>query len=288
LYENTNETIFEAQRPIVLNGIEDFATRDDLQDRALTLTLPAIADDKRRAEADVWAEFDRAHPRLLGAVLDALVVSLRDGDVRLDQLPRMADFARRAYAAAPALGWTGAEFLKAYTENRKQGAEASIEASAAVMAVVALVTVAEKGEITITAGDLLLAINKKVEEKQRHDGWPKNPRAMAGLLTRYAPALRRNGIDVEQLERTGRSRPWRLAVSSGAGPSQPSSPSPADSDRGDDRDTEDRHEPSLDRHTPSPDPASPEPECDGRDGNDGVGGLSSACPTCGEVAWLPP
>ena len=42
LYENGEETIFEAQRPVILNGIGDIATRSDLLDRALVLELPPI------------------------------------------------------------------------------------------------------------------------------------------------------------------------------------------------------------------------------------------------------
>jgi hypothetical protein len=48
LYENTEEVLIEAKRPVILNGIEELTTRGDLLDRSLVLTLPAIPDDKRR------------------------------------------------------------------------------------------------------------------------------------------------------------------------------------------------------------------------------------------------
>ena len=39
-YENNEETVFHAKRPIILNGIEDIGTRSDLLDRSLVIELP--------------------------------------------------------------------------------------------------------------------------------------------------------------------------------------------------------------------------------------------------------
>ena len=119
LYSDSEEIIFEAQRPVILNGIEELATRSDLADRCLALLLPTIQEERRRPEAEFWRAFEAARPRILGAFLDALSQSLRaERSVQLDRIPRMADFALRASAAAPALGWTAAKFLEAYEGNR--------------------------------------------------------------------------------------------------------------------------------------------------------------------------
>jgi hypothetical protein len=45
--------LFEASRPILLNGIEDGISRPDLGDRAIFLTLAPIAEMERRPEADL-------------------------------------------------------------------------------------------------------------------------------------------------------------------------------------------------------------------------------------------
>ena len=50
LYTDADEVLFQAARPILLNGIEDVIGRSDLADRALFLTLPPIA-DRRGGEA---------------------------------------------------------------------------------------------------------------------------------------------------------------------------------------------------------------------------------------------
>ena len=44
LYTNREEEIFYAQRPDALNGISQFASRGDLVDRAIVVTMPSIPD----------------------------------------------------------------------------------------------------------------------------------------------------------------------------------------------------------------------------------------------------
>ena len=51
LYTDQDEVLFDAARPVILNGIEDIVTRPDLADRALFLTLEPIPEERRRPEA---------------------------------------------------------------------------------------------------------------------------------------------------------------------------------------------------------------------------------------------
>ena len=60
LYSDDEEIIFSAKRPIILNGINDVATRGDLQERSLLVSLPSIPEDERREENSFWAEFEAA------------------------------------------------------------------------------------------------------------------------------------------------------------------------------------------------------------------------------------
>ena len=57
LYSDEDETIFEAKRPIILNGIGIIASRPDLLDRSIVLTLPQISEENRRDERQFWEEF---------------------------------------------------------------------------------------------------------------------------------------------------------------------------------------------------------------------------------------
>ncbi|HVC96952.1 MAG TPA: ATP-binding protein [Pirellulales bacterium] len=102
--ENDDETVFDAQRPVLITGIEDLATRGDLLDRALVVHLPSISADCRQTEAEFWREFEACRPVLLGALLDAVATALqRLPGIRPPCLPRLADFAQWAAAAEPTL-----------------------------------------------------------------------------------------------------------------------------------------------------------------------------------------
>src|SRR6266436_5358975 len=108
LYTDQDEVLFDAARPVILNGIEEIVTRPDLADRAVFLTLQPIPEEHRRPEQELWAAFDAARPRVLGVLLDAVVVGLkRLPATRLEKLPRMADFALWATACETALWPTG-------------------------------------------------------------------------------------------------------------------------------------------------------------------------------------
>ena len=77
LYTDQDEVLFDAQRPVILNGIEDIVVRPDLADRAIFLTLEPIPEERRRTESDLWAEFEVEYPRILGVLLDAVAEGLK-------------------------------------------------------------------------------------------------------------------------------------------------------------------------------------------------------------------
>ena len=194
LYSDGDEIIFDAERPVILTGIEECVVRADLLDRALLVTLPVIPDSRRRSEGEFWAEFDGAAPALLGGLLDVVATALRRApDVQLAKLPRMADFALWTTAAAPALGWTEDIFLNLYAHNRQAAHEVALEASLVAPLVREL---AESGTWEGTAGALLEKLTTMASDLTRKaKAWPKNGRALAGILRRLAPSLRK--VDVE-------------------------------------------------------------------------------------------
>jgi hypothetical protein len=130
LYSDADETIFAAQRSIILNGIQEVATRGDLLDRAITLYLPVIPEDQRKDEKVFWEEFEQARPQIFGALLDIVSTTLqRLPTTTLSRKPRMADFALWACAAAEACGWTAKDFLDAYQGVRDAVHDLTLEAS---------------------------------------------------------------------------------------------------------------------------------------------------------------
>jgi hypothetical protein len=196
LYTDDAEALFDFQKPVLVTGIEELAVRGDLLDRSLLVYLPPVGEEDRRAEEELWAAYDRARPRLLGALLDASAVALRRlPEVRLDRLPRMADFTRWAVAAAPGLGIDPDDFLAAYRDNRQGANELALEASPVAREVRALVE--DDGAWSGTATELLAALNRRVAAEARPArGWPGTPRALSNALRRVQPNLRQVGVVV--------------------------------------------------------------------------------------------
>ncbi len=129
LFTDSEEILLDVQRPVILTGIDSLTTRPDLTDRALSISLPHLPEERRRREDEFWREFYAVRPRVLGALLTALAGALRNIDhVRLERPPRMADFAAWAVAAEPALAWAPGTFLAAYGRNRQDAFAGNLEA----------------------------------------------------------------------------------------------------------------------------------------------------------------
>lgn len=203
LYADDEETLFDAMRPIALNGIVDVVARPDLADRALPTLLERIPEEARRDERTLWNDFEQARPLILGALLDAVATGLRNlSTTRLDKLPRMADAALWIAAAEPALGWEPGAFMAAYTESRALTANIALDDSPLARAVI--VFMEERGAWRGSASALLAALNEKRDERERKaDGWPKRPNGLAGMLRRIAPNLRTVEIEAWFTERKG-------------------------------------------------------------------------------------
>ncbi|MGA7451637.1 MAG: hypothetical protein WBW73_10290 [Rhodoplanes sp.] len=196
LFTDQDEVLFAAARPVILNGIEDVITRPDLADRALFLTMPSISGALRRPEKELWREFELARPSLLGALLDAVSHGLRTlPHVRLDWLPRMADFAIWATACETAL-WPSGAFARAYEANQRAAVEGIIDADPVAARVREIM--AERGTWTGCATELLRAGADVADNgvSWGNSGWPKNPRALAGRLRRVRTPLRTLGIEI--------------------------------------------------------------------------------------------
>jgi hypothetical protein len=187
LYTDQDEVLFDAARPVILNGIEEIITRPDLADRALFLALPSISDAQRRPEKELWREFEFARPCLLGALLDAASHGLRTlPRVRIDRLQRMADFAVWATACETAL-WPAGAFARAYTANRRAAIEDAIDADAVAAYVREIM--AERSSWTGRAADLLrVGVNRSSDGTSRdRTAWPKK-----SPCARRPPAPRAN------------------------------------------------------------------------------------------------
>ena len=231
LFSDDDETVLDAIRPVIVNGIDDLANRPDLAERCLVLTLQPIPRSKRRDEAAFWTAFEPAAPRILGVLLDGVASALRRLPVvELAELPRMADFAKWIAAAEPGLGLSTGTLLGAYQRNRARVVDVALDASPVATAVRALLDQpTQHGHWKGTPDECHSAVDRLTSDATRRSpGWPKNARALSSALRRSATFLRSVGIalDLDGTEGRGDAKHRVYRLSKGApGETAPTVPS---------------------------------------------------------------
>lgn len=219
LFSDDDETLLDALRPVVLNGITDFVDKQDLVSRALQVRLPSIPKAERKSEAAIWRRFDAAQPGILGVLLDVTVEGLgRLPNTQLETLPRLADFALWATACEDALAWKSGDFMRAYDAAQDDLIKDALEAEPVAVAMMKLPTHGDglTSEWTLTASELLDLLNEVEGHKDKRPpkGWPGAAHVLSGTLKRVAPALLEQGLEVTQARDTDakRTKKWRVQI----------------------------------------------------------------------------
>ncbi len=188
LYTNDEEQIFKVKRPIILNGIDDIATRGDLLDRSIVLNLPAINSSNRKDERKLWAEFNQAQPEIFGCLIEAMAYGMRE-TAKIDKLPRMADFAEWITRCEGYFGWKEGTLLADYNENMGKAVETGLDSDILASAIRKILS--ENNHYQNTATALVQKIRSVSDTDERY---LPTTRTLKSRLTRLAPALREIGI----------------------------------------------------------------------------------------------
>jgi hypothetical protein len=209
LYTNAEETLIEVQRPVILNGIDDLATRPDLAERSIILELPPIQHRTTEQELDVGFQDDAK--AIFAALLDGLQLALRDSNrINIGPLPRMADFAKWAGAGVLALGFTSKEFIDAYRASQAGAIESGLDSSSVGQAVRRFMEF--RSTWSGSASELLRELTQGTDINSR--SWPRSPKGLLNALRRLGPSLRHAGIRWEQ-SRSAMSRDITLCKDAG-------------------------------------------------------------------------
>src|SRR4028118_173605 len=182
LYTDNQSVVRQYKRAMLVNGINNPTERGDFMDRALPVEYERIPKSERRAESDLWAQFEQDHPELLGAVLDALSGAIRLR-VPLAEPPRLADWAEYAAAVYEYMderghaGWGRDQFAKDWNAVEEKQHEAALEGAPVVQAIRKLMedgndhadTAAKLHEELTTVADGM-GLNP-----DRNRLWPKTP-----------------------------------------------------------------------------------------------------------------
>jgi len=121
LYSNKEQSAIQTHNPIIINGIGDIISRDDIYDRSLVLHLKKISEMGINpvSEKILTEEFTNDLPRIMGGVfnsLKAILFEYRDFEPP-EKLNRMADFHILGCVTEKALEWKQGTFSKIYNAN---------------------------------------------------------------------------------------------------------------------------------------------------------------------------
>lgn len=193
LYTDDEETVFNIMRPIILNGIDDIGTRQDLLDRSIVINLPSIDENQRIEEKMFWKQYYDKQPYILGALCTIVSSIINElPNVELKSKPRMVDFAMWITAAEKALNWEEGSFIEIYLANRDKAIEQGIDADPFASAILELLK--RQNKWVGNASQLLAETTRFTDERTiKSKAWPI-ARSVRNRLRRINPALKKKGI----------------------------------------------------------------------------------------------
>lgn len=200
LYTDDEDVIYSFQRCIGLNGINVVATKPDLLDRSILLRLERIPKKDRKTEAQLWQAFDKVKGEILSGIFTTLSSAMAIyPSIKLDELPRMADFTVWGCAIAEALECGKDAFLDAYNTNIQAQNREAIEGSP--VGELILKFMEDKSDWEGRASELLtllegLAGANKVNIKAK--SFPKAAHVLTKRLNEIKTNLIDEGITYEQ------------------------------------------------------------------------------------------
>ena len=192
LYSDADDFNFTFQCCVVLTSINLVAEQPDLLDRALLFRMPIISPDTRQCESIYWQEFQKTRPLLLGWIFDILAKAMEIlPTVKVENLPRLADFYRWGIAISGALGESDSAFLTAFGQNRQKINEALLDANSLASTLVDFMSSQAKWEGTAT--ELLNELIKLSGAKTL----PKAANQLSRQLKEIETTLGKSGIGLQ-------------------------------------------------------------------------------------------
>lgn len=197
LYTNDDEAIFNTMRPIIINGIDQVAQRHDLIDRSIICKLDPIPSGMRRTEKEIMQTFQKIQPSIFGVICDALSTILaEEKNIKINELPRMADFIHWVIASESALPWDSGRFYKAFQEHKDEEIHDAVESDLVAHAI--FLFIKEHKEWTGTPTLLLNKLTHHVPATTANSkSWPKIANTLSKRISRAQTYLRKSGIQIE-------------------------------------------------------------------------------------------
>lgn len=189
LFTDDDDYIYSFRRCCGLNGINLLITKPDLLDRTMLLQLDRIPPENRKEESQLWHDFEEAKPGILGGMFDVLAKALSIYPrVKLECLPRMADFATWGYAIAEGLKTgNGEKFLTAYKANVRRQNQEVLQNNSLCLAIKLLMKDKEEWEGTVKKA--FTTLYEIAEPSKTDHSFPADPKNLRKHLERIQTTL---------------------------------------------------------------------------------------------------
>lgn len=187
-----------------LSGITTITERADLLDRCVYLSSQRIPDKERKTEREVMDEFKADLPYLLYRALKILTKAIPIYEsLKLQELPRMADFAKWGYAIAEVMKYGGNNFLEAYKRNQEEILEEMVEEDSVLNVLVEWI--GKNQSFDGTMSELHVVLTKHAEKMgiNTHNGWIKGLSALSRKILRSQSVLSLFGIYIDRGKSNG-------------------------------------------------------------------------------------
>ena len=209
LFTDRDMTVFDATRPLMINGIGEVVTRDDLLDRSIAIDLPDISDKVRKVEEDIFRRLEEIKPEVLGFIYSAIATGLgKVDDIPRENLPRMAGFTVWGIAIEDALGGEPGSFRRTYRAARGAAVEKSIEANPVIVLLFDFAeNYTEENPRLIEPEDLWKELREMAgEELARTKDFPASASALMQTLNRLELDLQTIGIYAGRRTRSNKDK----------------------------------------------------------------------------------
>lgn len=225
LYTDDEDIIYRFKRAIGINGINLVATKPDLLDRSIIISLERIQKERNRSQIEILKEFETFKPQLLGYIFDILVKVLqikKAGGIKLNGRNRMADWEEYCEIISRCLGYTENEFLRVYQKNIHIQIDEAIEASPLSTVIIKFIehnnNISNQETLDFTATELLEKLEEFAISEMRLTNiktiksWPKSPNVLSNRLNSIKTLLREKGIEIERYKDSNKTRDRKIRI----------------------------------------------------------------------------
>lgn len=144
-FTDSKQTVLYTHNPVVVNGIGETISQDDLLDRTIKVRTRQFDGDgvDLKPETQLLAEFKQDLPYILGGILVCLqkVLSRKNAIEQPKSLPRMADFYLFGLAVEKAMDWEKNSFKHAFYQNQKAIHNEILDDSKLAQAIIKLIAI---------------------------------------------------------------------------------------------------------------------------------------------------